>query len=104
MKLLTKEILRKLPALHATGDVPLDDKLIVLKLFTPWRDFTWYIAEYDPESGLMFGYATGVFENEWGYISLPELQGVIGPAGLRIERDRWFKPVKFSELKKKKGL
>lgn len=100
MKLLTKEILKKLPALYATENVSEADKLVMLKLFTPWGGFTWYIAEYNPETGLMFAYATGGYESEWGYISLPELEAIKGPAGLRIERDRWFEPTKFSELKK----
>jgi len=104
MKLLTKEILNKLPALYATESVSLADKLIILKLFTPWSSFTWYIAEYNPETGIMFGYATGGYENEWGYISLPELEAIRGPAGLKIERDKWFVPIKFSELKQKKGF
>ena len=28
--------------------------------------------------------------NEWGYVSLKELQSITGPMGLKIERDLYF--------------
>lgn len=35
MKLLTEEIKAKIPKLYSTEDVPLNDKLLVCKFFTP---------------------------------------------------------------------
>ena len=78
MKLLTKEILNKLPALYATDGKEIKD--YVIKFFTPDAGWTWYAVEGDAideegisckESGkpqadfMFFGYVEG-FEKEWG--------------------------------------
>ena len=98
MKLMTKEIEKKLPALYETEEVALADKELVAKFFTPWSHWTWYAVEYDKNSGDCFGYVHGDFD-EWGYFNLEELKKVAGPFGLKIERDKFWSPVKFSELK-----
>jgi Protein of unknown function (DUF2958) len=102
MKLLTKEILKKIPKLYEEENVKIPEKTLWVKLFTPWTNWTWYIAEYDPESKLAFGYVEG-FENEWGYFDLSELEEITGIGGLKVERDRWFEPKRFSELNTKQG-
>lgn len=98
MKLITKEILKKIPPTYKKGvsnDAGLDP-VIYLKLFTPWSIWRWYIAQYDPKTGEMFGYVEG-FKAEWGCCSLIELEEIKGPCGLKIERDLHFTPKKFSE-------
>lgn len=96
MKLLTKTLEKQLPKLYAQDGVK--DKTIYMKLFCPWGTATWYVAEYDPEEKVFFGYVTGFYEDEWGYASLDELEQIKGPMGLKIERDLCFQPKKFSEL------
>lgn len=99
MKLLTKAIERRLPALYSTEDVDLKDKIAYLKLFDPMGRWTYYAVEYDPEEGIMFGYcisALGPDCDEWGYQSLPEVQAV-GKNSWRggrlpMERDMHFAP------------
>ena len=52
MKLLTKEILKKLPKLYsqpAHEDLS-QEMVFYVKLFTPDSNWTWFIAEYDPET------------------------------------------------------
>ena len=98
MKLLTKAIAKKLPALYTTEKVPPADKVLLVKFFAPWNRWTWYGVEYDPEQRIFFGYVKGQ-ENEWGYFSLTELEGIRSRRwGLKIERDKYFDAVKFSEL------
>lgn len=97
MKLLTKEILSRIPGLYETEETPLEEKTVHVKFFTPWSNWTWYATEYDPKEGLFFGLVEG-FEKEWGYFSLAELESVTGPFGLKIERDRHFGPKKVSEV------
>ena len=97
MKLLTKEI-KKLPPLCATEKIDAPDKVIRVKFFTPWTDWIWYGVEYDPKEKRFFGLVYG-HEKEWGYFSLDELEEIRGPAGLRIERDLYFKPKRVSELR-----
>jgi Protein of unknown function (DUF2958) len=98
MLMLTKEIEAKLPAMYSTEKTPTDEKVLIVKYFTPWSSWSWYGAEYDPVNREFFGYVRGL-DNEWGYFSLNELESITGPMGLKIERDLYFKPTKFGDLK-----
>ena len=42
MKLLTKEIQKRMPELYSTENVPLDDKVVHVKYFSSWR---WFATE-----------------------------------------------------------
>ncbi|PIZ98521.1 MAG: hypothetical protein COX77_04240 [Candidatus Komeilibacteria bacterium CG_4_10_14_0_2_um_filter_37_10] len=95
MKLLTNEILEKLPKLYSQEEKGLEAVAIV-KFFTPDSNWTWYATEFDGED-LFFGLVEG-FEKEIGYFRLSELQSVKGALGLPIERDMFFKPKTLNEL------
>lgn len=95
MKLLTKEILEKLPKLYTQEEKGLEAVAIV-KFFTPDSNWTWYATEFDGDD-LFFGLVDG-FEKEIGYFRLSELQSVKGALGLPIERDMYFKPKTLKEL------
>ena len=93
MKLLTKEIRKKLPPLYAQDDK--GGKAVVhVKFFMPTSSWTWYATEGEPvtdDSGTeidfrFFGLVDGHFK-ELGYFMLSELQSVKGPLGLGVERD-----------------
>ena len=94
MKLLTKEIQKRLPTLGATEND--SDPTAVVKFFHPFSSWTWYATEYSPEERMFFGRVDG-HESELGYFSLDELEGV-RVHGLPLERDQWFKPTKLSEV------
>lgn len=96
MKLLTKEIARKLPAVYATENF--EDPTAIVKFFTPDSNWTWYATEYDPETGLFFGLVDG-FDMELGYFTLDELERARGPLGLPIERDLYWDPQPLSKIK-----
>ena len=104
MKLLTKAIERKIPALYRTEEVKTQDKTIVCKFFAQGRGWTWYVTEGERQADgdyLFFGLVDG-FEKEWGYFSLSELESVKWHDIPGIERDLHFNPVtvsKCSELK-----
>lgn len=104
MKLLTKEIRKKLPPLYAQEGK--GGKAVVhLKLFTPDGSFTWYITEGSPvmdDSGNevdfhFFGLVDGL-ERELGYVALSELESVRGPLGLPVERDLWWELKPLEEI------
>jgi hypothetical protein len=95
MKLLTKAIEKSLPAIYAQSKT--EDPIVYVKFFTPWTSWTWYATEYNPEDKLFFGLVDGL-ESELGYFSLEELQDIKGPCGLKVERDRYFKPVPLSQV------
>lgn len=93
MKLITKKIAKKLPKIGATDKLKPEYITIPLKLFLPGGRWTWYITEYDPKEGLMFGYVkSGLDPNfdELGYSSLEELEELKGPYGLTVERDMYW--------------
>jgi len=98
-KMLTKDLEKKLPRLYGTEKVPTNEKVVQVKFFCPWNQWTWYGVEYDPDERIFFGYVVG-FEKEWGYFSLDELESVRGPLGLKIERDLHFGTPKFGEIDK----
>lgn len=107
MKLVTKAMANELMAAyeHAaeTGESPTK---IIAKFFTPWANATWWITEAMPVdlNGAptdidhacdwhMYGFADlghGPDQAELGYVMLSDLEGLRGPAGLRIERDMRF--------------
>lgn len=96
MKLMTQEIRKNTPRLHATEDIKLEDKIVTAKFFTPWSHWTWYLIEFDGED-TCFGLVEGL-EREFGYFRLSELESIKGQFGLRVERDRCFKPTQVSQL------
>jgi hypothetical protein len=96
MKLLTKAIEKKLPALYSTEEKG-DEAVAQVKFFALGSSWTWYATEFDGED-TFFGLVDG-FEKELGYFSLKELESVkfLGIQG--IERDINWEPRKLSELK-----
>lgn len=108
MKLLTKEIRKKIPSLYSGENKKVEEVLVVVKFFNPSGSWTWYATEGEPvldEKGKeidfrFFGLVRG-FENELGYFSLKELESVKGPFGLGIERDMYFGKHTLAEVMNK---
>ncbi len=96
MKLLTKELIHRIPPLYSQERVK--DPIVHVKFFTPWTNWTWYGLEFDGKD-TFFGYIVG-HEAELGYFSLSELASIRGPVGLRIERDRYFEPMPLSKVRR----
>jgi hypothetical protein len=108
MKLLTKAIISKLPAIYSTEKIPTEEKIAIVKFFDPSGSWTWYAVEGSPEvtvgehgedvdDFMFFGYVKG-HENEWGSFCLSQLQSVKGRFGLGIERDLYFKPTPMRDI------
>jgi Protein of unknown function (DUF2958) len=92
MKLLTKEIERKLLKSPLYSQEKNSTPEIIVKFFAPWSNWTWYAIEGNRlEDGdwEFFGLVEGQ-ETELGYFLLSELASVRGKWGLRIERDLHF--------------
>ena len=90
MKLITKEIQRKLDANLKLDE---DKRKPHLKLFNPCGSGTWLITEHNTETGLMFGLCDlGHGFVEFGYVSMEEIKNIRLPFGLTIERDKSFEP------------
>ena len=99
MKLLTKELEQRFSKI-GSQDALDENAIVVAKFFTPSSNWTWYATEYDPESGNFFGLVDG-FEVELGYFALAELESVVGPLGLGIERDLYWTEMTIAEVRNK---
>ena len=89
MKLFTDDIIKKLKSNAKLGDVPLAKAKPVCKFFAPHGSWTWYPFSMD-EDGYCFGLVVG-HEVEYGMFHRSELEEYVGPMGLRIERDLYWK-------------
>ena len=99
-KLMTKELGETIPALFNNENVEdYDSVLAPAKLFSPYSNWTWYITEWEAESGLCFGLVQG-FEEELGYFDLTDLSEVTVFGGVpAVERDLYWKPTTLGEIK-----
>lgn len=127
MNMLPKAIRKTIPMLYSTESIPLEDKVVRVKYFSPYTGWTWYAVEAASvrqegdeesfevalgtplESGftetdvLFFGFVIG-FEREWGLFSLSELSAQRGPAGVpMVERDMHFEPAPLKEVLRREG-
>lgn len=86
MKLLTKEIEKKIPALYQTDGMPKEERVVACKFFNPRGDGTWYALEGEREGDdfRFFGYVVFSGCKEYGYFMLSELEEN------GIERDLYF--------------
>lgn len=90
MKLMTKELEKTFNnhPLYSQDGKGFDAKVLV-KYFNPIGAGTWLITEgekQDDGDWLLFGYCH-LFEWEWGYVSLKDLEIIALPFGMTIERD-----------------
>ena len=88
MKLMTKEIEKKLLKTETGSTLGNMDAEVIVKYFNPCGSGTWLITEAEREGDdwRLFGYCH-IHEWEWGYLMLSELAYLRLPFGLTIERD-----------------
>lgn len=106
MKLMTEEIEARLPKLYETEDVPLAERIAVVKFFNPVGSGTWYAVEGERQGDgdIRFFGLVALHEIEWGYFHLSELESVRLPFGLGIERDLYFDPTPMREIAALEGF
>ncbi|VHE66334.1 helicase [Streptococcus pyogenes] len=98
--LMTDEMLERVPELYAQEDVALADKEVHAAYIIPFRsNWTWYMTEYDRESGDAFGLVLG-FEPEWGYFNLEELKELNAQRLILEDFPKTFREIKDTELVK----
>lgn len=93
MKLITKELEERLQKFPMGSQEGLGkDAIVVVKYFNPYGAGTWLITEAEKQEDgdwLFFGYCH-IFEWEWGYVTLSDLQRSGLPFGLTLERDLYI--------------
>nr|DAN46054.1 MAG TPA: Protein of unknown function (DUF2958) [Caudoviricetes sp.] len=98
MKLITKAVEKELAKYPLySQDSKGDNAIAVCKFFL--QGYTWYVLEAEKaDNGYeFFGIIVGQ-HTEYGYFTLSQLESVTGQWGLRVERDRGFKPIKVKDL------
>ena len=96
--LITDEMLERVPELYAQEDVSLADKQVHAAYIIPFRsNWTWYMTEYDRESGDAFGLVLGI-EPEWGYFNLEELKELNAQRLILEDFPKTFRELKNTEL------
>ena len=100
MKLWTKELERKAAQFPlGSQDGKGLDATVFVKFFNPYGAGTWLITGAEKQEDgdyLLFGYCH-IFEWEWGYVMLSDLEGVNLPFGLKIEREMYVTGGKVSD-------
>lgn len=98
MKLLTKELeekFKKYPLRSQEGKGSYAEVLV--KYFIPTGAGTWLITEAEKQDDgdyLLFGYSC-IFDWEWGYVLLSDLENAKLPYGLKVERDLYTYDQKY---------
>lgn len=96
---LTNDQLKDIPGLGETEATPANERMVYLHLFL--GGCHWYIAEYDPKTRVMFGFAV-LFENyqdaEWGFIPLDDLVDTKWRGFMEVEYNPYFRPMKAGEI------
>lgn len=96
-KLLTEDLRKALPALYSTENDGTADKMLIVKFFSPYSQWSWYGVEFDGVD-TFFGFVQG-HENEWGTFSFSELaETTLFGDVPAVERDLSFTPTRFSDL------
>jgi hypothetical protein len=93
-ELLPAVIASTIPSLESTRHEK--DPVAKVKWFTPDSSWTWYVVEYDSAKRLCYGLVIGL-ERELGFFSLTEIEKVLGPWGMAVERDQFFDPTPISK-------
>ncbi len=98
MKLITKQLekeLAKYPLYSQDGKK--GEAMVICKFFL--QGYTWYVLEADKvdDDYEFYGIIDGQ-EREYGYFTLSQLESVRSQWGLRVERDRSFKPTVVKNL------
>lgn len=96
MMLMTQEIKAKIPALYADEKTPLADKICHVKFFHPFSNWRWFATEFDPATGIFFGWVDGDFP-EWGTFSLEEMEN-LKVRSLGMERDKFWNPKPMKDI------
>ena len=94
MKVITKEIEKKLRANAKKEGVDYADLKPVVKLFQPDGAATMLLSTLDDDGVVQGVFDLGLGHVEMGPAYLPEILAAKGKMGLSIERDAWFKAEK----------
>ncbi|MGP1411428.1 MAG: SNF2-related protein [Peptoanaerobacter stomatis] len=98
--LITEEMLKRVPGIYEQEGVILSEKEVHATYIIPLKsNWTWYMTEYDKETGNAFGLVVGD-EVEWGYFNVNELKELNAQRLILEDFPKTFSDIKNTELKK----
>ena len=98
--LMTDEMLERVPKIYDQEHTDLADTQVHAAYIIPFRsNWTWYMTEYDRETGDAFGLVLGI-EPEWGYFNIHELEELNAQRLILEDFPKTFRELKDRELKK----
>lgn len=97
---LIPEHMEKLPKIDDTEGTLYDDLMCMIRLFNPIGKETWYVIEYDPEEELAYGFVDLGGYPELKIFSIKELRELKLPYGIKIKRDKNWKPKPLSMVER----
>ena len=96
--LMTNEMLKRVPELYSQEDIDVENMVVHAAYIIPFRsNWTWYMTEYDRESGDAFGLVVG-FEPEWGYFNIEELKELNAQRLILEDFPKTFREIRDTEL------
>jgi hypothetical protein len=104
MKIITKAIENAFKKQGDTSNKSAKNIKIIMKLFNPCGSQTWYLYEkIDEDTYMCFANLGDRINAEIGTVSMSDLMSYRLPYGLKIERDKSFKPfsITLDELRTK---
>ena len=94
-----KNLRKKYPDDCALLDATKERKCFA-KYFTPWANWRWYGFEYNKELKQFYGIVSSpiVPEGEWGYFMINDISDIVGPLGMKVERDLYSTPLSYEDV------
>lgn len=102
LKTLIETLSSQLPPLDSTADIPIIDKIVPVRIYTPWSQSIWLPVEFDGKDKL-WGFADQGDRRsaEWGYFTLSEFvkMGDLKETrtSLHVVADTEFTPAPFDK-------
>lgn len=99
MKLITKAIEKLIEKYPLYSQESEKDPVVIAKFF--FGGWTWLVTEGRKEENgdiLFFGKTISPYEEELGYFTLSQLQGIKKWGFPVVERDMYFKPCRLSQV------
>ena len=96
----SEEELRELPSINTNANTPWKEIIIHQHYILDACD--WFMAEYDPQGKIFFGFAIlndDLVNAEWGYVSFEELRDV-NVRGIEVDRDLHWRSRPASEVER----
>lgn len=95
--LTPEDFLENVPELYSQKNIENSEKVVHAVYFIPFKNKTWYLTEFDKETGDAFGLVAGEFV-EWGYFNILELEEVGAVRDIMRDYPQTFRELRDTEL------